>query len=250
MSPDQGQQLLDLFSAHQYALLTYAILALLIGALVRLCKDDSPIPLLAKIPSVWRPRLAIALGIVGGVFTSLASKVPLQAAIMQGVLAAFTAISGHELLVEGARGGREFFARKTPPGGAGAPPSGGPRTSPPKPPIAARLGAFAVVALLCTGCLAAAGAAPQTGILVKCLADIAKTQPPLTFLAYVSNAVVHCGASLLEVITTIAESEDPSVAIYKAAAREAQGNPSKMEELRGKVRGYITSHPEMGGGTP
>jgi hypothetical protein len=99
-----------------------AALALFIGAMVRLLKSDTPLPW--TVPAQWRSWLAVGLGVVGGVLDALVAGTPSVRALLQGLGAAAIAIAAHDTLVEGLRGGREWFASKTkvPPGDA---PAGG-----------------------------------------------------------------------------------------------------------------------------
>lgn len=82
----------------------FATVTLLIGAVVRLLKSDTPLP---TVPPRWRASLAIALGVAGGVVEALSVGTPWREAIIKGVAAGMTAIVGHDVLIEGARGGRE-----------------------------------------------------------------------------------------------------------------------------------------------
>lgn len=98
----------------------WTVTALVIGLVVRALKTDGPIPI--TIPAKWRPWLAVALGILSTVVNMLATGTPLKDALAGGLVAALASISGHELLVESARGGRElgesqpdFVKRSVPP---------------------------------------------------------------------------------------------------------------------------------------
>lgn len=100
--------LVSLIASHQWV----AVAALIIGAVVRLLKSDTPLP---TVPARWRAWLAIGLGIVAGVLDALVAGTPLVSAVLQGLGAALTAITTHELVIEGIRGGRELGQ---PPGAA------------------------------------------------------------------------------------------------------------------------------------
>lgn len=101
-----------------------AALALFIGAIVRLLKSDTPLPW--TVPAQWRSWLAIGLGVVGGVLDALVIGTPTVRALLQGLAAAAIAIAAHDALVEGLRGGREWFSSKpkAPPGNAAGSASG------------------------------------------------------------------------------------------------------------------------------
>jgi len=83
--------------------------AIAIGAMVRILKGGSPIPV---VPPAWRPWLALALGAVAGLLQAVAGGAAWSKALTDGLVAALTAIAGHDLLVESLRGGREPFARR------------------------------------------------------------------------------------------------------------------------------------------
>lgn len=109
--------LLAAIGGHKWLLVS----ALVITAIVRLLKSDTPLPFNIVIPARWRGWAAVGLGIAAGVLNAVTSGTPWKTAMLQGVGAALTAILGHELVVEGLRNGREFFVAKgaTPGGGAG-----------------------------------------------------------------------------------------------------------------------------------
>lgn len=238
MTPAEQQQLLELFAAHQYLLLAYGALALVIGGLVRLCKSDSPLPFLRKVPAAWRPRIAVALGIVGGVLGSLESKTPLPVALFGGIVAAFSAISGHEILVEGIFGGAEPFGPSTPPSSSSRESR---RPSPMHPRIALLLGPFVLVLLV--GCGAVAAVGPTAGVLVVCVAQVAAAKPaPTSFLGYVAQILVTCGGDMIDVLAAILKSGDPAVAAYQNDARSALADPARLAQLRDDVRGYTAAH--------
>lgn len=154
LTPDQQQQLLALFASHQWLLLAWGVLALLCGGLVRLMKGDGPLPTWMHIAPSWRPAAAIAFGLLGSVFGALAAHVPWMVAVLGGVTAGFAAISGHEIVVEGMRNGRELF---TPKGGSGDGDDGEDVHIPPAPPtppnvMRSRMGFLLGCAVLLCGC--------------------------------------------------------------------------------------------------
>ena len=97
-----------------------ALAAMVIGALVRVLKGDSPLPCVS--PRV-RPWLALGLGMVSGVLSALLTSTPLSTTILEGLIAGATAIAGHDTLIEGLRGGRELFSRPSLPRDPPAPPT-------------------------------------------------------------------------------------------------------------------------------
>lgn len=97
---------LQLLATHQWL----AVSALVIGAIVRLLKGDTPLPLF--VPPSLRAWLALGLGVASGVLDALQHGTPWLTALMGGLAAALTAISGHELMIEGLRSGRELFEKK------------------------------------------------------------------------------------------------------------------------------------------
>lgn len=88
------------------ALAWFGVTAVIIGAIVRVLKSDTP---LATVPARFRPWLALGLGVVSGVLQAIASGTPWMQALTSGIGAAATAIVGHDVLVESVRGGREPF---------------------------------------------------------------------------------------------------------------------------------------------
>ncbi|WP_394833574.1 hypothetical protein LVJ94_44415 [Pendulispora rubella] len=84
--------------------------AIVIGAIVRLLKSDTPLP---TVPSQWRPWLALGLGAVAGIFQAVAAGTPWKKALLDGLVSALTAIAGHDLLIESLRRGREIGGGQT-----------------------------------------------------------------------------------------------------------------------------------------
>lgn len=93
--------LADLAIHHKWTLLA----ALIIGFIVRLLKDDTRLP---TIPARARVFLILALGVVTGVLEKIGSGTSWQDAAVQGFFAAMIAILGHEVVVKGARRGRDI----------------------------------------------------------------------------------------------------------------------------------------------
>jgi hypothetical protein len=107
------EQLADLIAQGKWI----AVLAFVVGLFVRLSKEDVTW-FKINVPAQYRAWAAIVLGIVGGVIDKVAAGTAWVPAILAGLLAAVTAIMGHELVVEGIRGGREIGEKS--PGSAGA----------------------------------------------------------------------------------------------------------------------------------
>ncbi|HMI94594.1 MAG TPA: hypothetical protein VK509_24640 [Polyangiales bacterium] len=83
--------------------------AVLIGLVVRLSKSDKfaawfPI----NVPPKWRAPFALGLGLVAAVVSEVAKGGNWKAAIVGGLFASFMAITSHDIVVEGARDGREI----------------------------------------------------------------------------------------------------------------------------------------------
>ncbi|WP_394845203.1 hypothetical protein LZC95_50275 [Pendulispora brunnea] len=85
--------------------------AVIIGAIVRLLKSDTPLP---TVPARWRSWLALGLGAVAGVLDAVLGGTSWTQALIDGLAAALTAMAGHDLLVGGLRGGRELLDRRPP----------------------------------------------------------------------------------------------------------------------------------------
>lgn len=93
-----------------------AAAAIIIGAVVRYLKSDSPLPEWLHVPKEWRPVAAFALGLVAAVLDAVAIGTPWPDAIAKGVLASVGAMVGHHFVIEKRRGGKELpipFARDT-----------------------------------------------------------------------------------------------------------------------------------------
>lgn len=92
------------------------LLALVVGAFIRVAKDD---PLVARIPLYIRPEnrglWAMALAVAGAALDRLAAGGTWYDAIAGGVVAGSVAIAGHEIVVNRLRKGRDFGVKKDPP---------------------------------------------------------------------------------------------------------------------------------------
>lgn len=103
MTPEQTTQTLaDLLSKGQWL----PLLMIFAGLFGRLLKQD-----IAWFPTIsprYRAWAVLAFGILEGVLGKVVSGVGWRAALIAGFLAAMGAISGHELVIEGLRSGREI----------------------------------------------------------------------------------------------------------------------------------------------
>lgn len=98
-------QIVDLAGKHMWIPLASVV----IGVLVRLLKDDSfvrwfPVTIAPK----YRSWAALGLGVVGGVLAKVIGGETWLIAIAGGIGAALTAITGHDVVIESIRNGREF----------------------------------------------------------------------------------------------------------------------------------------------
>lgn len=86
-----------------------AISAFLIGLLVRLLKTEEGAKLFPWISSKYRVMVAIFLGQIAAVLESIVQGSRPHEAVLNGVAATAIAVLGHDLLIEGMRGGKELF---------------------------------------------------------------------------------------------------------------------------------------------
>lgn len=91
------------------------VAAFLVGLIVRYLKSPA-FPL--DIPVRYRPLLAVALGVLSGASEAVIAGTPLVDALVGGLFSAGAAIVGHDVLIEGARGGREIGLPPPPAGTA------------------------------------------------------------------------------------------------------------------------------------
>jgi len=95
-------QLLAWVKLHQWV----PIIAVVVGLLVRLAKDDAK--LTGSVPAWARPYLALVLSAAGVAAAGVLGGIPWQSAIEQTLMAFATAVLGHQAIVEGLRGGVEI----------------------------------------------------------------------------------------------------------------------------------------------
>lgn len=98
--------LVDALASHAWI----AAAAIVIGFLVRLLKGDTPLPF---VPAKYRPFLALGFGVVAGALNALVAGTAWPIAVGQGLVAAMTAMAGHDSIVESLRGGIEFFSNRS-----------------------------------------------------------------------------------------------------------------------------------------
>jgi hypothetical protein len=80
-------------AAHQWV----PLLALLVGACVRLLKDDTVLP---TIPTKYRAWAALGMGLLGSTLQAVVAGTPWSQAILHGLAAGFSAIMADNLFVK------------------------------------------------------------------------------------------------------------------------------------------------------
>lgn len=109
-------QLVTLMQTHAWIPLASVV----IGLAVRLVKSDKAVAWFPiAIPPQVRSWLALGLGLIAGVLDKVVAGAPWPTAMLGGLVAAISAISGHELVVESLRGGRDIGVPKGAGGGGG-----------------------------------------------------------------------------------------------------------------------------------
>lgn len=113
--------------------------ALVVGFLVWLLKTRPALQ--DKIPPRVRPWVAIGLGQLLAVLQAVTLGTPWKDAVLNGLLAALTAMFGHDVGIEGIRGGKEL----------GTASDGGDGPKPPTPLVKIVGGAFLLLLVSCAG---------------------------------------------------------------------------------------------------
>lgn len=114
MDEDQIMQLVALVNAHAWL----PVSAIIVGAVVRLLKTDMANFYLAQyfglppIPKKYLPWLAIGLGFVSAILDAKVAGKPVSVALIEGIGSAFVAVTGHQVVVESIRDGKEPFGKK------------------------------------------------------------------------------------------------------------------------------------------
>jgi len=86
--------------------------AMLVGLAVAVLKQGwAGAWLAAKLPAWSRPWVAVALGVAGAMATELQSGAPWSKVLADGLAIAMAAVFGHQVVVEGMRGGRELLPK-------------------------------------------------------------------------------------------------------------------------------------------
>jgi hypothetical protein len=144
------QPFIDAWHAHNWILFA----ALIIGASIALAKQGWFSAWVAsKLPPRAIPSYAFALALLGAAATELIAGVPLQIALLHAFAAAAAAILGHNVVIEGMRGGKELIpeAKWLNPPPAPVEAIVEKMEPPPVPPVAKMLGlAFCCLFVSCT----------------------------------------------------------------------------------------------------
>lgn len=182
--------------------------SMVIYALTRLIKDDR---FVAWFPITIEPRyrswFAVALGVASGVLQALTTGAKWPTAMVGGLISAYTAISGHDLIVESLRKGRDIGVPKDG-GGSGGPTLGSRKSQPSTYSTPFKIFALAtVVALATPGCAAIKKAEPD---IVKA---IAATQSGLQE----ANIWISIIQSAAELMFANAPASDAAVTFRKGA---------------------------------
>ena len=111
------QPIIAAFQAHQWVLFG----ALVVGGFIAFAKQGwFSAWVQSKMPSAAIPYYAMGLGVLAMMATDLSTGKTWQQAITDGLMAGMTAVFGHQLLIESARGGKEIvptakWAKPAPP---------------------------------------------------------------------------------------------------------------------------------------
>lgn len=135
---------------HQWVPLAMVV----IGLVIRLLKSDTKIPV--TIPPRARAVTALLLGVVAAGLHRVQSGVEWQQAIFESIVAALLAIAGHNVVIDGLRGGKEFnLPGLIIPGASPSPdkpPTIPPAPKPPNVPPLAMLALFVIAMGAFAGC--------------------------------------------------------------------------------------------------
>lgn len=107
MNADVAAQLWEMVKNHAWVPLA----ALVIHVVVRMSKSNSWPPWFT-ITARTRSWLALGLGIVSGILDAVVGGSAWGPALVGGLISAITAISGHDLIVESLRNGRDIGVPK------------------------------------------------------------------------------------------------------------------------------------------
>lgn len=100
------QPVVDAIKAHNWVLLA----ALVVGFLVAVAKQGwAGAWIASKMPARALPYYAVVLSLLGAAATQLTQGVPLNTVISNALAAAAIAIAGHNVVIEGLRGGVELI---------------------------------------------------------------------------------------------------------------------------------------------
>lgn len=197
------QPFLDALTAKNYVLFG----ALAVGLLVALMKQGWLSRALAeKLPAKALPVLSVALGALGVSAAEIAAGKPAKLALVHGVLSGVLAVFGHELVVEGARGGAEFVPERAPepPKGGG----GGPYREPAEPakePESPKPAAKVVYVPRARSLAIAVGLLASLGYFAGAFASMSQTaacnNPTVT--QQVVNTIPPAAACVVDIVTAV-----------------------------------------------
>lgn len=88
--------------------------ALVIGLLVRLLKSAAVPAPFDRIPPKARPLVALVLGCAQAAIESITAGTPWKTALTNGIVAAFSAVFAHDVLIEWLRAGKEPLSNALP----------------------------------------------------------------------------------------------------------------------------------------
>lgn len=212
--------------------------SLVIFAATRLIKDDR---FVAWFPVTIQPRyrswVAMGLGVLSGVLQALVGGAKWPTAIVGGLISAYTAIAGHDLVVESIRKGRDIgvpkdeYTGQGPPGGAvelGKKDKAAPSEQ--TGPYSARMVALVLgVAIALPGCAAFTKAQPDiTNTITTIQADIQEANLWISIIA--DAAQLLFGDSQSDAAVKFKQAEDAAKLALVGLTRAADGAGDVTQE--------------------
>lgn len=236
--------------------------SLVIFFAVRLVKDDRFVawcPIV--IPPRYRSLLAVALGAISGVLQALTTGAKWPTAIVGGLISAYTAIAGHDLVVESIRKGRDIGVPKDEYTGQGPP--GGPvelgkkdKAAPSEQtgPYSARMVALVLgVAIALPGCAAFTKAQPDiTNTITTIQADIQEANLWISIIA--DAAQLLFGDSQSDAAVKFKQAEDAAKLALPGLTRAANGAgdvnqgtyDAAFSEFRSAYKAFVAAAQALG----